>query len=115
MSTRSFYVPYAEHLERAEEHIAALMARQPPPAVDAARSEKERYDAYLASLRERLGPHPWAAWMALLGFVGWVGAAWRLASEGFDEEDRFQPRETLRWGLLVLVGLVMFLAGLRLA
>ncbi len=115
LATRSLYVPHTERLARAEERIAWLMAREPPAALDARRSERARYESHLALLRARPGPRPWAAWLALLGFAGWVGAAWRIASDAFDEEERFRPRRAARWGLLWLVGFAAFVAGLRLA
>ncbi len=115
LATRSVFVPFAERLATAEERIARLMAQAPPPPIDASRSETERYELYLSMLRQRPGPAGWAVALAMAGLFTWLGAAWKAASEGFDEEDRLRPAALRRWVLLFVVGFVMFLTGLRLA
>ena len=115
LATRSFFVPFAGRLANVEERIARLMAQAPPPPIDANRSETERYELYLSMLRQRPGPAGWAVALAMAGLLTWLGAAWKVASEGFDEEDRLQPAVVRRWALLFVVGFVMFLTGLRLA
>ncbi len=111
-ATRTLTVPHSERRARADDHIARLMARQPPPPIDAGKTESELYDEHLALLSETPGPRPGFALLALLGFFGWVGGAFLLASRGIDAEDRVHRPEALKWLAVVVVGFAVFAVGL---
>jgi hypothetical protein len=115
LGSRSFYVPYADRLHAADEHIASLMARLPPPPIDAGTTEDERRDAHLALLEAPVGPSPWWSIVALVGLGTWVASAFLFATRAFGDDDRLVGREARRWGTLFLVGLCMFVLGLGLA
>ncbi|MBX3248494.1 MAG: hypothetical protein KF901_15060 [Myxococcales bacterium] len=115
LSTRSTYTPHADRLAEADERIAALMAAEPPPPIDAHKSEEERRAEHLALLRDVPRPHPGWALLALLGFAAWVGAAFLFAARAIDAEDRFVPTAARRFGALFAVGVAAFVVGLGLA
>lgn len=112
LGSRSFYVPHAESLREADEHIARLMASQPPPAMDARLSIEEREAAHLALLEAEVGPSPLASLLAILGLVIWVAAALLFATRALGEGDELVPREARRWAGVFALGLGMFVVGL---
>jgi hypothetical protein len=116
MASRSFYVPHADRLAEANEHIAALMAADEPPPVDAGKSQVQLKEEHLALLRSA-GQRPLLGWtlVLLVGFLTWVGSAFAFASRALDEEDRLVRREAWRWGGLVAAGLVLWLVGMAFA
>ena len=114
LATRSTYVPERAQLEAANERIAALMAKQEPPGMDADKSEHQRYEEHLALLTPIPGPDVFWSCVLLLGFLSWVGAAFALSIRGLDSEDRWVPRELKRWGGLIAVGFSLFVLGMAL-
>ena len=112
LGSRSFYVPHAERLREADQHIARLMAAQPPPAMDARLSVQEREAAHLALLEADVGPSPLASLLAILGLVTWVAAALLFATRALGEGDELVPREARRWAGVFALGLGMFVVGL---
>ncbi len=114
MATRSFYTPHPEQLARADERIAALMAKQPPPAIDAQRTEPERKAEYLALLQPR-DPNPLGVLLACLGFATWVGAAVVFLQWGVDREGRILRSIARPSALCLLAGWIVFAVGLRIA
>ncbi|MCS6799811.1 MAG: hypothetical protein NZ898_15060 [Myxococcota bacterium] len=116
LSTRSLYTPHEAWVDLADERIAALMASQPPPPIDAGRSADERHTEYLAQLRAaRERPTPGWALLAVGGFALFVGAVATLLVRGLDAEDRFVRPVAARCALAALAGLFAFLLGLWLA
>jgi len=111
LSTRSFYTPYPELLAAANERIAALMAAE-EKAGDAARNEPERRSFHLALLRRDDSPSLVFTALALAGFAAWVGGGFWFARRGVTADDQLDRREAIRGGLLVLVGLVVWMVGL---
>lgn len=115
LGARSFYVPHADRLEIADQHIATIMAGLPPPPIDAARSPEERRAQHLALLRGVRRPSvPWAI-TALLGLATWIVAALGLLTRAIDEDDRLVPRAARLWGTIWIVGFGLFVLGLALA
>jgi len=115
LSTRSFYTPHRDRLEAANRRIAALVAAQEPAPIDAAKSEEERRREHLALLSAPVGPSVPFTLLLLIGFFTWVVGAFRLASRGFDEEDRLVRAEALRWGGLAGGGFLLFVLGMAFA
>jgi hypothetical protein len=114
MATRSFYTPHQEQLARADERIAGLMAREPPPAIEAQRSEADRKADYLELLQPH-DPNPFGVLLACLGFVTWVGSAVVFLSWGVDREGRILRAIARRSVLFLLLGWIAFAVGLRIA
>lgn len=115
LGARSFYVPHADRLALADEHIATRMADLPPPAIDSERSVAERRAQHLALLRRVTRPSvPWAI-TALLGLATWILAALGLLLRAIDEDDRLVPRAARLWGTIWIVGFGLFVLGLALA
>ncbi len=112
LGSRSFYVPHAESLREADEHIARLMAAQPPPAMDARLSVEEREAAHLALLEAEVGPRPLASLVAIVGLVTWIAAAFLFATRALADGDALVPREARRWAGVFVLGLGMFVVGL---
>ena len=115
IGSRSFYVPHADRLQAADEHIASLMASLPPPPVDAGTTEAERRSAHLALLEAPVGPSPGWSILALIGLGTWVLAAYLFATRAFGEDDRLAAGEARRWAALFVLGLGLFVLGLGLA
>jgi tetratricopeptide (TPR) repeat protein len=115
MSTRSFYVPEQARLRAADERIASLVAAQPAPPIDAGKSRAQLQREHLALLKADLDPK--LAWtlVLLLGFALWVTSAFVFCARAISDDDRFVPREVVRWGSLIVLGLCMFVLGLSLA
>jgi multidrug efflux pump subunit AcrA (membrane-fusion protein) len=115
LATRSFYVPERARLEAADQRIAALMAQEPPPGMDAGKSKEQLRAEHLALLTA--APDPKLGWtLALLaGFAAFVGAAFAFSVRAIDDRDRFVKVEAQRWGALIVVGFALFALGLALA
>jgi len=54
-------------------------------------------------------------WLALAGLVLWVGSAIGFCSKGLDVKLRLRRPHAIIAGVTFIVGLAMFLAGLRFA
>ncbi len=104
LSTRSFYVPHADRLERADRRIAELSATSP----------RERR-AHLARLRAPIRPHTGWILLLLIGWIAWTLGAFAFAQRAIDEEDRLIPRSARIWGTVVVVGFGLFVIGMALA
>jgi hypothetical protein len=115
MSTRSFYVPERARLRAANERIADLMASQPPPPMDAGKSREALRAEHLALLSAEPGPSVFWTVVLLAGFLAWVSGAFLITTRAIDSEDRWVPREALRWGGVVVVGFGLFVLGMVLA
>lgn len=115
LAARSFYVPHAERLARADEHIATLMAALPPPPMDAEQTEEERRATHLALLRG--APRPSVLWgvVALVGLGTWIAAALAFLTRAVDEDDRVIGAQARVWGTVWILGFGSFLLGLALA
>jgi hypothetical protein len=112
LATRSFYTPHPAMLERANQHIARLMAMSEPPSVapGAKLAARERWHA--ARLAQDDAPSVLWSVLALLGLVGWIGAAIGLLLGGIDEEARLRRDAAIGWGLGIVAGLGLFLIAL---
>lgn len=115
LGSRSFYVPYEDRLHEADDHIAALMARLPPPPIDARLSEEQREAAHLTLLEADVGPAPLPSLVALIGLGTWIAAAFFFATRAFDNEDRLVAKEARKWGAAFVIGMGLFVVGLFLA
>jgi hypothetical protein len=113
-ATRSFYTPHAEQLARADDHIATLMAREPPAKIEGGRSEAQRKGDYLALLVPH-DPSLFGVLLALVGFATWVGSAAVFLSRGVDSEGRILRAVARRSVFCLLLGWIAFAVGLRIA
>ncbi len=111
LATRSFYTPYPDRLERANQRIAVLMARQEVKA-GRAKSEEERRVVQLGFLERDEAPSVVWTLVALCGFAGWVAGGFWFARRGVTAEDKLDPRNAIRAGVLIAVGLVVWMLGL---
>lgn len=113
-ATRSFYIPHTARLARADERIAALMAAEPPAAIEKSRSPTERKADYLALLSPA-EPRLFGVLLAITGFLTWVGSATAFLSWGVDSEGRVLRGMGRRSVVCLLLGWIMFAVGLRIA
>lgn len=109
LSSRSFYVPHRDRLERAEDAIAALVAAR-ASATDPSEVRRRARAALEDPERPVLG---WV-WVALLGWLTWTGGAFAFASRALDEEDRVRGPAARLWGTVVVTGFGLFVLGLAL-
>jgi hypothetical protein len=115
LATRSFYVPEEARLHAANARIAALMAELPPPGMDAGKSKQQIRAEHLALLEVIPGPQPFWTVILLLGFFGWVSAAFVFSVRAIDAQDRWVPVEAKRWASLIALGFGLFVLGMSLA
>ena len=111
---RSFYTPESERLERVDRVIAAMMAAEPPPEIDVARSPAQRLEGYREALQVSRPRELWVA-SALFGFITWVCGVLVFMAYGLDAEGRLVRHIAKRSGLSVVVGWIAFALGLRLS
>jgi len=111
LSTRWLVVPQRERLERANRHIAALLAEMPQPAEDRDRDRSRVREEHLSRLNEDHAPEP--AWVVMLaiGFALWFGAALWAARNGWNERDEVRPRALMLAGSVLVLGAALFLLG----
>ena len=115
MATRSFYTPNHERLTLANQQIAELMAALEGAAADPTRTEPERVAWHLNLLERPVGPSVVFSLVAIVGFVMWIGGAFWFAWSALNPEGRLVRPIAKRAGLLVIVGLVVWLTGLHFA
>lgn len=111
LATRSFYTPHRERLEPANRKIAELLTRlDPSPPAEMSRQELAAWHLDLLERDEA----PSVAWslLAVAGFLLWIGGGLLFALRGVSAEDRLVRRPAITAGVLVMVGLVVWLLGL---
>ncbi len=122
-ATRSFYLPYESYLEPANRNIARLMAADAgaSAASNDTPGEVEGEDASAREARHYrlLSRHPgpstgWAA-VALAGFAIWLGGGFLFTIRGITRDDKLVPSTAGYSGILVVMGLLMWMLGLYLA
>lgn len=115
MAARSFYVPEQARLEAADERIAALMAEQEVPGVDAGKSKAQLRDEHLVLLQS--DPDPNLLWTVLLlaGFAAFVLGTFAFSARAIDDNDQLVRKEALRWGAVIATAFGLFALGLSLA
>jgi hypothetical protein len=115
MAARSVYVPERARLRRADRQIAALMAEQPAPRMDAGKSKTQLRDEHLALLESSPDPNLFWSCVLLVGFAAFVTSAFAFSARAIDDDDHLRQPEAQRWGALIVVGFGMFALGLALA
>jgi hypothetical protein len=113
-ASRGVRVSDPELLARSDDRIAALMAREPAPGVEAGQSSQQRELRYRELLEVR-GPSTLGVLLACGGFFTWVGAFAVLVLRGLDREGRIVRQIARRSFLCLVFGWVAFAVGLRIA
>lgn len=111
-ATRSFFTPQADRLDRANRRIAALMAQVEGPDADPGKSQEQREQWHYELLDRDEAPSVLWSIVALLGFGLWLGGGVLFALRGVSREDALVPRMAATSGILVAVGLVVWMLGL---
>jgi hypothetical protein len=115
LATRSLYIPHRSRLPHIEQHLARLLAAAEDRSVAPGVSFESRVAWHLDRLTRRPGPGPAYVLIALAGLVLWVGSAVGFCSQGLDEKLRLRQPYAIIAGVTFIVGMAMFLAGLRFA
>jgi hypothetical protein len=115
LGTRSFYTPHRSRLHEANRRIASLMARQSPPPMDQSKTVEQRQEEHLAILEHVEAPNPLLSLLACLAFLTWVGGAFGFIFRALDEDLHLRRQPALRWGVVVVGGLVVWAISLLLA
>ncbi len=119
--TRSFWIPYADRLREADEHIALLLASKPPPGIDRGKPREQLVQEHRALLSRDDAPRPLAVVAMYMGLAVWLLGAWRASAaiEAWAEDksvvDRWgdgRGRRAITGGLMALCGVVAFLLAL---
>jgi hypothetical protein len=112
LATRSFYVPHEADLHGANAQIARLMAALEDPSVDPARDQAGRQAWHLALLERDEAPSVGFSILAILGFFTWVGGGFWFAWRGLTAEDKLDRRQASVAGVLVVIGLAVWMVSL---
>ncbi len=115
LTSRSTYTPHADRLARANARIAALMAAEDPPPIDAGKTQAELEAEHLALLEQTKRPNVLWSLVLVLGFAVWVGSAFAFATRAIDERDRIVSGSARLWGTGIIVGFGLFFLGMALA
>ncbi|HJX62507.1 MAG TPA: hypothetical protein VJ860_00980 [Polyangia bacterium] len=115
LATRSLYIPHRSRLPDIEQRLARLLAAAEDRSVAPGVSFEARAAWHLQRLTLRPGPGLAHVILALAGLVLWVGGAIGFCSRGLDVKLRLRRPHAIIAGVTFIVGLAMFLAGLRFA
>ena len=113
-ATRSFFTPYAQHVDEADTHIASLMAKL-ELADDPGRDLDERQAWHYSLLKLDQMPSVFWSIVALLGLALWIGSGFAFALRAVNDKDRLVAKAAAYSGAGIAIGLVIWLAGLHLA
>lgn len=112
LATRSFFTPQQHRLGPANQHIAALMAASESANPDSGETLEARTAWHLRLLDRNEAPSVGWALLALLGCGLWIGGGFYFAFAGVSADDRLIPRAARVAGVLVVVGLLLWMLGL---
>jgi hypothetical protein len=115
LATRSLYIPHRSRLPDIEQRLSRLLAAAEDRSVAPGVSFESRAAWHLERLTRRPGPGLAHVLLALAGLVLWVGGAIGFCSRGLDVKLRLRRPHAIIAGVTFIVGLAMFLAGLRFA
>ncbi len=115
LAARSTYTPHPEMLARANDRIARLMARLPPPPIDLEKPESQRMREHHALLSDNPMPDPMWSVLLILGLATWVGACVAFILLGLDRDLELRARPALAASGAFLAGLVLWVLGLLFA
>jgi hypothetical protein len=114
LGTRSFYTPHARRLPDVERRLAEIYARVEDPGVDPGASHEARVAWHASRLARHPGPSVGYVVMALVGLALWLLGAVGFLRKGVDAGLRLRRGVAVGNGVLFLVGVVLFVVGLRL-
>lgn len=111
LGTRWLLTPEAPRLDRANQHIASLLADLPPPPEDRGKDRARLREEHLALLRAHRSADPAWVLLALVGFAVFAGSLWSAARHGFGAQERPHALRLALAGASWLLGLGLFLLG----
>lgn len=56
--------------------------------------------------------HPIWSIVLLAGLAGWISFTIIMIFKAFPERDKFVPQEAMKWGILIVISLTVWIAGL---
>lgn len=115
LGTRSFYLPMASRLPEIERRLSRVLAAVEDPQVDPGASFEARSQWHLERLTKRPGPNGSFVFLALMGLGLWITSAVFFFRKGLNANLHLQRIPALVSSATFLVGMVLFLVGLRLA
>jgi hypothetical protein len=115
LATRSLYIPSGSRLPDIDRRLARLLAAAEDRSVAPEVSFEARAAWHLERLARRPGPALTPVLLTLAGLVLWVGGAVGFCSRGLDAKLRLRRAHAMIAGVTFIVGLAIFLVGLRLA
>ncbi|MBI2895908.1 MAG: hypothetical protein HYY06_20290 [Deltaproteobacteria bacterium] len=115
LGTRSFYTPMPGRLRAANRAISALMAKQPRPAQDLGKSERQlAREHHELLLRDDTPSVLWSV-VLLSGFFTWIAGAFGFIYRGLEADGRLVRPLAIRWLFAVAGGLAAWVVGMILA
>ena len=115
LATRSLYTPNQSRLPGLDNRLAQVLAAAEDRSVAPGVSFEARSAWHLVRLTRRPGPALPYVLLALAGLGLWVGSAIGFFSKGLDANLRLRRPHAMISGVIFVLGMGLFLAGLRLA
>lgn len=115
MQARSFYIPYSDRLQHADQRIAIITARIESQSSAHAADRNLTPDAVLREFRRDEDPNVLGSVFVLVGFLTWVASGFLFSVYAIDDESRIVPGVARKIATAFLVGFCVFLLGLIIA
>lgn len=112
-STRSFYTPGRNWIDRCNEKIADLSARLSSSALgDKNQTYEERKSNALSVLNKPKPPNTAWAFLGVSGFWGWISCAVLFILRGMTKSGSLRPRPAVFWGTGFIIFYSLWVLGL---
>lgn len=112
-SARSFYTPYSDWIEKCDDRIASILARQESAGSDNDRSALgDRKAKILKILKTTTEPNVLWSLILEIGLVGWIGCTIGFIVRVFTGEKGFNPKRALFWGGLIIFFYAFWIVGM---
>jgi hypothetical protein len=115
LGTRSFFIPMASRLPEIERRLSRLLAATEDPNLDPGASFEARSEWHLERLTKRPGPNGSYVLLALMGLGIWITSGVFFFRKGLDSNLHLRRIPAMITGGALLLGVALFLVGLRLA
>lgn len=112
-AVRSTYLPFPEWVEKCNDKISSLMAREPPYSEDdKKKSFEQRKAEHYALLKKDYAPDVFWSIVVEIGFWGWIGSVFGFIWFGMLESGALVRRRALAWSGLFVVCYALWIVGL---
>jgi hypothetical protein len=112
-SVRSFYTPHVAWIDRCDEKIASLIAReQAAGSSDGGVSSRASEEEIRKILKIQTAPNVFWTVLLEIGFLGWLGCSVIFILRVFAGSRGLHVRQALVWGVLVILFYALWIVGM---